>query len=432
MFPGWLFLGVLAGNAAIICELNSEWAKKEILSGFNKNSLATLEFVLRWSDGRAEHEERYLARRVNVWRDIFPPGLVERLEGKVQGESVVCEYGVGTLVPGHSERNLAELPLEAFIPRTLNGREILPRIGRFYPLGMLRVRDAFPQSLAPFRILGMADGRMTVDRNHPLARYPLTLEARLVEVRDKRSETGGALYHWMEEMCDYGPGMQAEIPGRNTDFFHPGFFLRADEEPDSRFYAEPRIISHVDEGAGRNLRDFQSRFLKPGMRVLDLMSSVRSQLPDDLGLEVAGLGLNMREMEENSILSRRVVHDLNADPAIPDSLGEFEAVACGLSVEYLTDPVAVFRSVFDRIRPGGTVMVGMSDRWFPTKAVAGWMDLHPFERSGMVLEVLRRAGFHGPCGTFSKRNDWRPVDDPHYLETRGVGDPVYVVWARKS
>jgi hypothetical protein len=30
------------------------------------------------------------------------------------------------------------------------------------------------------------------------------------------------------------------------------------------------------------------------------------------------------------------------------------------------------------------------------------------------------------------RNDWRPTDDKHFLDTRGVSDPVYVVWQYKA
>jgi hypothetical protein len=33
------------------------------------------------------------------------------------------------------------------------------------------------------------------------------------------------------------------------DGFPDGFFARADESPDDRFYVPPRLVTHIDEGA---------------------------------------------------------------------------------------------------------------------------------------------------------------------------------------
>ncbi len=413
------------------CELNSEWAKKETLTRFGTHSLATLEYVLRWRDGNAEFEDRYLARRVNAWRDIMPPGMGRALEGLGEGESAALAYGPGRLTPDRDASLIKELPRSSFEERAISGRTVLPRRGRFYPQGMAWLGlNAYKSSLAPMRILELDSERMVVDLNHPLAGRELQLEARILRLEDKRSDTGGTLHHWPEAVCDLGPGMQAALPGSPTDFLDPDFFSRKDESRDGLFYDRPRLVDHVDSQASRNIEMFYARHLAPGMAVLDLMAGCRSHLPSGLRLQVTGLGLNAEEMRQNPALDRAVAHDLNAEPVLPADLGTFDAVTLSLSIEYLTEPVAVLRSVRSRLRPGATLMVGTSNRWFPTKTVAGWLDLNEFERMGLILELMRRAGFHGPCGAVSMRNDWRPQDDRHFLETRGVSDPVYVVWAK--
>ncbi|MEL6982903.1 MAG: SAM-dependent methyltransferase, partial [Actinomycetota bacterium] len=54
--------------------------------------------------------------------------------------------------------------------------------------------------------------------------------------------------------------------------YPPGFFARMDESPDGTFYGQPRLVTHIDEGAiaavGRVYRQ-----LELNGRILDLMSS---------------------------------------------------------------------------------------------------------------------------------------------------------------
>ncbi len=400
---------------------------------FGKNSLATIEYTLKWNDGRASFEEWFLARRVNAWRDMFPEGLEQALNGKYLGESVTLSYGPGELVSAHSERKVRRLPLSEFHTRTVAGRCVKPALGRFYPQGLLcGLPGNYPCTVVPFRLLDKQDSGITVDCNHPLSRFPLQLEARIVQLEDKRSDTGGKLFVWMEEIANWGPGMQSELPQVHTDFHEPSFYERQDETPDTEFYNKARIVGHVDAQASENLKQMYALHLKPGMRVLDLMSSVQSHLPEDLHLQVDGVGLNDTEMGQNPLLAAHRVHDLNADPEIPGKPGGYDAIVCSLSFEYLTRPVEVLQSARELLRPGGQLLIGVSNRWFPTKAITGWLDMHEFERIGYILDCIRRAGFRDRAEAFSKRNDWRQTGDPHYWETRGVSDPVFLVRAFKE
>jgi FKBP-type peptidyl-prolyl cis-trans isomerase 2 len=387
-----------------------------------------MELALNWRDGDRTFTDRIVARRVNAWRDIFPPRLRELLEGKTEGESVRMDYAPGELVPDRRETLVNNIDAHRFNGPLVGGRRVRPRVGRFYPQGLFSgFAGVYPGTMTPARVTALDGRTMTLDRNHPLAGLPLTLTATLHTVQDKISDTGGLLSHWGEELCDHGPGMQARLASGPTAFLGEGFLDRQDDD-DARFYARPRIIGHVDARASENLTAMYAKFLRPGMAVLDLMSSVQSHLPDELGLHVTGLGMNGEEMTRNPALTEHLVHDLNREPQIP-AQGPFDAVTLSLSAEYLTDPLAVLKSARSLLASDGVILIGVSDRWFPTKTVSGWLELHEFERPGFLLQLLEQAGFRGPMGAESVRLDWRAQNDRHFLETRGVSDPVHVVHA---
>ena len=73
----------------------------------------------------------------------------------------------------------------------------------------------------------------------------------------------------------------------------PAAYARDDESPDDRFYVAPRRVVHIDDGAISALGRLYAEVLPVGGRLLDLMSSWRSHLPEGLvSREVVGLGLN--------------------------------------------------------------------------------------------------------------------------------------------
>jgi SAM-dependent methyltransferase len=163
------------------------------------------------------------------------------------------------------------------------------------------------------------------------------------------------------------------------------------------------------------------------MRVLDLMSSWVSHLPGKTaGLDVTGLGLNQEELERNPVLNNRLVHDLNADPRLPFENASFDAAICTVSVEYLIRPVEVIREVARVLRPGAPFVVTFSDRWFPTKVITLWTELHPFERIGLVIDYFRLAGGFTDLASISIRGRPRPADDAHATQ-RSHADPVFAV-----
>lgn len=172
------------------------------------------------------------------------------------------------------------------------------------------------------------------------------------------------------------------------------FFQRADQSPDENFYQSPRFVTHIDQATIDALTRFYAEFIPAHARLLDLMSSWISHLPDDLTLDrVAGLGMNEAELAANPRLTDFCVHNLNRDPRLPYPSGSFDRVTIAVSVQYLIRPIEVMRSVHDVLASDGGVCIAMSHRLFPTKAIAAFQHLGVEDRLGLVRHYLTVAGF---------------------------------------
>ena len=62
---------------------------------------------------------------------------------------------------------------------------------------------------------------------------------------------------------------------------------RIDESPDTKFYAEPRLVHHIDEYARTSLGKLYAELLPKGGVVLDLMSSWTSHLSEGSGQDLS-------------------------------------------------------------------------------------------------------------------------------------------------
>lgn len=397
----------------------------------DKNSLIAVEFELQWKSDQGTHTDCTFAEKAHLWRDVFPPPLLEKLMNREVGDTVEHSFGVGEILtgPAPSKRFRVKPSQVDTHPRT--GAVIHPRRGRFYPKGILRgVPNVFRANMEPFRCGEVTDSEIVADFNHPLSEKTLNVKA---TVRDILSVTagaggGGGSKDWME-ISAAGPGMQARWNGMPTDFFSDDPFSRSDERPDGQFYQEPRFVNHLDDTAIAVVSRLYERLLRDGDRVLDLMSSWTSHLPSRMKLqELTGLGLNLEELNRNERLTRAVVHDLNENPVVPFDDASFDAVICTVSVEYLTRPIEVFRDVGRILRPGGCFVATFSNRWFPPKVVNIWEKLYEFERMGLVSEFFLLSGAFADMGTYSIRGLPRPEGDK-YAGQLSVSDPIYGVWA---
>lgn len=200
------------------------------------------------------------------------------------------------------------------------------------------------------------------------------------------------------------------------------YFRREDGSDDRSFYLQPRLLVHIDEHAIEAIKGYLRGVLPANGIVLDLMSSWRSHLPDEVRLKkVAGLGLNAVEMQENPQLHEHVVHDLNADPKLPFVDAAFDAALVTVSVQYMVRPVEVFAEVARVLRPGATFHVIYSNRMFHTKVVAIWRALADDQRATLVSSY------------FQNSNGWEMPETLDLSPKLGTySDPVYVVRARRK
>jgi len=207
--------------------------------------------------------------------------------------------------------------------------------------------------------------------------------------------------------------------GDPGDILPARFFQRADESEDGAFYAAPRFVNHIDDATIAALTSAYRDVVPAGSRVLDLMSSWVSHLPADVAYaRVVGQGMSDAELARNPRLDETLVRDLNRDPELPWPDESFDAALCAVSVQYLTRPLEVFRSVRRVLAPGALFAVAISHRMFPTKAVAIWHPLDVPDRARLVGVYFRLSG------------GWT---EPEILDrSPPVGDPLVLIVARRS
>lgn len=171
------------------------------------------------------------------------------------------------------------------------------------------------------------------------------------------------------------------------------YFRRYDETNDDQFYVPPRLVVHIDDPAIAAATQLFREMLPPGGAILDLMSSWRSHLPTDVTYRrVAGQGMNETELRQNPQLTDYIVQNLNKNPVLPYADGEFDGCVVTVSVQYLTQPVAVFREVGRVLKPGSPFITVFSNRMFPTKAVAIWQALDDAGHAQLVELYYQQTG----------------------------------------
>lgn len=201
------------------------------------------------------------------------------------------------------------------------------------------------------------------------------------------------------------------------------WFRRDDETPDEAFYTTPRFVTHIDDGAIAAVTRLYREYFPANGAILDLMSSWISHLPPDVAYSrVVGLGMNRAELARNPRLSSYEVKNLNDHPVLPFGDGEFDAAGLCVSIDYLTDPVAVLRETARVLRPSAPMVITFSNRCFPTKAVAVWHALGDEQRCQLVTAMFRSAG----------EELWTPAEVLDRSPESGYGDPLFAVIARKQ
>lgn len=195
---------------------------------------------------------------------------------------------------------------------------------------------------------------------------------------------------------------------------------KLDQTDDVLFYQFPRFVTHVDQGFIHQLTHLYRQYLQPGMRILDLMSSWVSHLPETMAFEyVCGHGLNREELAKNPRLDHYFVQNLNQNCTLPLDSETFDAVLIAVSVQYLQYPEAVFAEIQRVLRPGGVVIVSFSNRMFFQKAIQIWREGSDGDRLNLLQDYIKAVpGFKEPIvyqnPGISALLPWFPGPDPFY------------------
>ena len=202
---------------------------------------------------------------------------------------------------------------------------------------------------------------------------------------------------------------------------------KLDDTDDTLFYDYPRFVTHVDDGFIQQLTDLYQARLQPHTRILDLMSSWVSHLPDLPFAHVEGHGLNGEELAKNPRLDHYFVQNLNQDPQLPLADDSFDAVLNTVSVQYVQYPEAIFSEIHRVLKPGGIAIISFSNRMFAQKAIAAWRDGSETSRVNLVKQYFKAVpGFSEPEAIV------RVSQLPPFMQMVGMGgDPFYAVMAQK-
>lgn len=400
----------------------------------DEHGLAAVTLSVNWSDGRATHVNQLHVEKFSVWReaDLLPAEIGSRIPGMRSGdEAGAMRHAGGLVAPWDNSREITTQSAR-FDRHYRRGLDVRPRLGRSYPQGFLHgVKGIFKEAIQPFRITGLSEDHLEADLNHPLARFDTEVRFHLNEVLPGYDRRGGRCVSPLDDLLLY-PGLAAPLAnGQETDYGdNAEGKSRMDDRVDAVFYKKPRMVQHLDSRALNTVNALYRQLIPAQAEVLDLMASFDSHLQTIPMSKLHVLGMNPEELATNPAANNRVVQDLNASPSLPFDDDSLDAITCTASIEYLTRPQEALTEALRVLRPGGVIAVSFSNRWFPTKAIRIWSELHEFERLGMVTQWMQQAGFRD-LHTFSSRGWPRPADDRHVGEAP-FSDPVYAVWGFKA
>lgn len=206
-----------------------------------------------------------------------------------------------------------------------------------------------------------------------------------------------------------------QIPFTKKDFF------RADEGDDENFYTLPRLVYHIDEPAVAALTQYYRSNIPAGSAILDICSSWVSHYPLEFKEKmkrISGTGMNSLELMANDQFSDYEARNLNVNPTLPYDENTFDVVTCVVSIDYLIHPIEVLKEVRRVLKPGGKAIISQSNRCFPSKAIAMWLDMNDRQHLELINGYAKYAGFDI---TASKAFDitasvpGEPYNDPMFI-----------------
>ena len=205
---------------------------------------------------------------------------------------------------------------------------------------------------------------------------------------------------------------------------------KLDTSEDNLFYSYPRFVTHVDNNFINQLTDLYRQKLKPNGRILDLMSSWVSHLPPEMEFSyVAAQGMNEEELAKNPRLDDYILQNLNKELQLPFADGDFDAVICAVSVQYLEYPEAIFSEIARVLKPNGIAIFSFSNRMFYQKAISAWRDATDRQRIHLIKSYFQSVPEFSEPETVISESEL-----PAFLQMFSLAnqDPFYAVFAEKK
>jgi len=209
--------------------------------------------------------------------------------------------------------------------------------------------------------------------------------------------------------------------------FKPQDFSRSDPSNDQGFYTIPKLVYHIDEPAVASLTQYYRKNIPAKSDILDICSSWVShyplEFPGTMG-KICATGINSLELKFNDQLTGGFeARDLNENTKLPYEDESFDVVTCVVSIDYLIKPVEVLKEVHRVLRPGGKAILSQSNRCFPTKAVAMWLQMNDRQH----LELIN--GYFQYAGGFEPR---KAFDITATVLDNSYRDPMFIIEAIKE
>ena len=128
--------------------------------------------------------------------------------------------------------------------------------------------------------------------------------------------------------------------------------------------------------------------------------------------------MNQEELNKNPRLDVRLVHNLNTHPEVPFEDEAFDTILIAVSVQYLKQPLKVFKEIARILKPAGICVVAMSRRLFPTKAIYAFQAVSASDRVHLVTHYMQQTEL---------------IDEVEFIDRSPVSaDPLWIVRGRKN
>lgn len=376
----------------------------------NNKHRVNIQFDLEWKSSAAKHVDSFFLL-VDLEKDTLPDGFKDEIQKLNIGESYSKKIQAKELLGvGYSSDKVITFDAEMFNQQFKN-QSSPPLLYRFYPSAIahqgLKTNE---KDYTPFRLISKNTDEMIADRNHPLAKYYLTLKAEKVG-GCSQTEIAVGKKDITKIITSKGPGMQAPFEFGQSIFFENYPFKIID--------ADNHIKPEMDDKTSQKIKNIYSELLPKHSKILDVMANNQSYLADDYqsGLLV-GIGNDEKSLNENKRLNTFSIQNLNDSSRLPFEDNSFDDAICSLSISSLTDPFNVLREIARVVVSNGKFIVTFTDVYNADQTISLWGQLHPFERIQLVLEYFRKSDLFKEINTYSQREIKQ--------------HSVYTVWGRLS